>query len=320
MTFNSFNIERNTAVIYHYFEVDALHRENFKYFLINGIETSVDYYLMIAGACSLDIPKSENIKVFNIANESYDVGGYQKGFKEVNKNSNYKYIFFINSGVLGPIVPKFIESSWTDRFTRLIEGNVKAVGTTINFPTTSYRKDFSALMAEASYSKFFDSQLLTHVPTMFLCIEREAAQRLNELGFFDKYPGNTKIEIVINFEIALTQILLRSGWNISSIQPELRGRDYRELKVSPNHSSWNGDSYFPGAFFGRTINPYDVIFFKTTRGLLNAEQLSGLTKGNIIPFPRNFSTRLIGRLNFEKNKVAAVLKNWLIVLGIRWTK
>jgi hypothetical protein len=125
---------------------------------------------------------------------------------------------------------------------------------------------------------------------------------------------------VINFEIALTQIILRFGWNISSIQTELRGCDYRELKISPNFSSWNGDSYFPGAYFGRTINPYDVIFFKTTRELLNLEQLSALRDGNIIPFPRKLKTRLIGRIKFERNEICATLNDWLLKLGLKWKK
>ncbi len=320
MTFNGVDLETNAAVVYHYFEVDDLHRDNFKYFLDHGIESKVDYYLMIAGTCSVDIPKADNIKVFKIPNESYDVGGYQKGFNEAKKNLDYKFIFFMNSGVLGPIVPNFDKSSWVEKFTQLIEGDVKVIGTTINFPTTSYRKDFAELKAKALYSNFFDAELLTHVPSMFLCIEREAAQKLFEIGIFEKFPGRTKIEIVINFEIALTQIILKSGWNISSIQPELRGYDYRELKISPNYTSWNGDSYFPGAYFGRTINPYDVIFFKTTRELLNLQQLSALREGNLIPFPRNLKTRLIGRINFERNEIYAKVDDWLLKLGLKWKK
>jgi len=32
-----------------------------------------------------------------------------------------------------------------------------------------------------------------------------------------------------------------------------------------NPTSISGDPYFNGAYFGETIDPYEVIFFKTTR-------------------------------------------------------
>ena len=44
---------------------------------------------------------------------------------------SYRYYMFLNSSVKGPLLPKYFTGHWTDPFTSLIRGKVKAVGSSI---------------------------------------------------------------------------------------------------------------------------------------------------------------------------------------------
>ena len=53
-------IKKNICCLYAYYEKDDKYKENFEYFLENGIYDEIDYYLIINGSCSINIPKRKN--------------------------------------------------------------------------------------------------------------------------------------------------------------------------------------------------------------------------------------------------------------------
>ena len=73
----------------------------------------------------------------------------------------------------------------------------------------------------------------------------------------------------------MSQLLLHrtegKAWNITSIQDEFLGIDFRkriDLKI--------GDPYWGFEYFGRRLDPYEFIFLKTARGDLNLTELAEL--------------------------------------------
>jgi hypothetical protein len=99
---------------------------------------------------------------------------------------------------------------------------------------------------------------------MFFVMDLEAFRYLNEINFFneDEMVGKSMRYAIAMKEIGLSQRILENGWNINSILPKYRGIDYRTLRKGINPPK---DPYHPGNYFGKSIQPTDVIFFKVHR-------------------------------------------------------
>ena len=84
--FNEYNIENFNSInelccIYAYYEKNEQYKENFKYFLKNGICEQIDYYFVINGFISDDIDlkkylNKSNIKFIYRENKGWDFGAY----------------------------------------------------------------------------------------------------------------------------------------------------------------------------------------------------------------------------------------------------
>ncbi len=269
---------KKVACIYHFFENDIEQLENLKYFLAKGISPDIEYFFLLASRPEIEFPTLANLKLFDIPNKSYDVGGYQAGFKIISEQGDWDYVFFLNSGVLGPILPGYTTTPWYELFISKLNSETKIVGTTVNllpnvgnsYPT------LKAVIDQSDFRDVIDQNFSAHIQTMFFCISGDALDYVASKGLFDQVFSQEKLSIIANFELLLSQLLLRNGWNLSCIQKEYDNFDFRNITVDPNFSARNGDPYYPQAYFGRSVNPWDVIFFKTTRGLLHPAQLKYL--------------------------------------------
>jgi hypothetical protein len=260
INFENYSQKNNLCCFYAYYEKNKLYKDNFQYFLNNGILDNIDYYIIINGDSTVNIPKKSNIKVFYRENKGYDFGAYSYALKKLKKD--YDYYFFINSSVRGPYL-KNDSKNWSEHFLSLFTNDVKLVGTTINiFPNNKY----SIYNLRDIYKK---NKPYTHVQSMFFCIDHEYYQYLKNIHFFNENELNNcdNINYVIaHKEFGLSQHALKNNWNINSILPEYQNLDYRIITKDINRSSRAGDPYHVNAYFGRTINKYDVIFFKNNRG------------------------------------------------------
>jgi hypothetical protein len=92
---------------------------------------------------------------------------------------------------------------------------------------------------------------------------------------------DTKMEVIINQEIAMSQLVLRNSrgtswgtpWNISCLIPEYQEGHYNEPNGYPKIF---GDLIYPQNELGRPLHPYEVIFLKTERQV-NIEAIESLT-------------------------------------------
>jgi hypothetical protein len=246
--------------IYAYYEKDEKYKENFKYFLENGIYEEVDYYIIINGKTTVNIEEKQNVKVFKRENKGYDFGAWSYGLNKINKK--YDYYTFINTSVKGP----YLHNScikWYEPFLRLFNKDVKIVGTTINI----LPKRDTGFLPEPLKKYYGHDGPYSHVQSMFFIIDSEYLNYLNSIDFFNEEKIN-KIknfyELIGKYEIGLSQHAIIKGWNINSILEPYTNQDYRNIdeKVFGNYC---GDIYYVNRYFGKTIDPYNVIFFKNNR-------------------------------------------------------
>jgi len=254
------NSNNKICTLYAYYEKNDLYKDNFTYFLNNGILDNVDYYIIINGECSVNIPDRTNITVFKRENKGYDFGAYSYAIKNINKI--YNYYFFINTSVIGPYL-KDSNNPWTSYFLELFKDDVKVVGTSINIFTSN------TLGSKYDLTKFYSKNApYSHVQSMFFCIDNEYYQHLKNINFFDENVMNNAEDIqyiIVTKEIGLSQIALEHGWNINCILSKYKNLDYKNMDKDINNTSNFGDPYYSKAYFGEDIDKYEVIFYKNNR-------------------------------------------------------
>lgn len=249
------------GVYYCYYERDDQYKENLTFFLKHGLLDHIDYFFVINGECSVSIPNKKNIFVFQRENRGYDFGAYAYLFQKFDF-SHYAYHFFCNTSVRGPFLsPDTSYKNWSEPFLELLNHDVKLVGTTINVVSGNY---FQYLNKKYMH---LNCHAIPTVQSMMFAIDKEYFEFLNERNFFDldKICQLSFEEVIAYQEINLSMLALENGWNIDCIASLYQGKDYRLINADFNPTSCSGDPVFPGAYFGNTLHPYDVIFFKTNR-------------------------------------------------------
>ena len=257
----------NICVIYSYYEGNEEYKRNLQFFLKNAYidDQSIDFYLIINGKTTLQLPVYSNLFIFHRQNEGYDFGAYNYIIKLLYKK--YDYYIFVNCSTRGPFLPSYYKSRWYQPFVDQLCGDVKLVGPTINACTL-----------------FGDFR--PHVQSYMFALDNECFMFLQKEKFFEnKYLD--KMEVILKQEVGLSQLILAHGWNISCLVPEYQKIDYRSLnkalqeQILPTDPVYNGDIVYPGkACFGRDLHPYELIFIKTNRGL-SPHEIESLTRQNI---------------------------------------
>jgi len=256
----SFQNYNKICCFYAYYEKNKLYKDNFEYFLNNGLLKNVDYYIIINGKCSVLIPKKNNIIVFQRENIGYDFGAFSYAIQRVHKN--YYYYFFLNTSVIGPLWKDNYKKDWTIPFLKLFNKDVVLVGTSINILTND---NVGIYDLKKIYGK---NGPYSHVQSMFFCINNKYYDYLKKINFFNESEMNNapKLLYIIAYkEIGLSQIAIKNGWNINSILSKYKDLDYRTLTKNINFSSGSGDPYYKGRYFGNSIDKYEAIFYKNNR-------------------------------------------------------
>ena len=257
------------AVIYHYYELNEAYKENLVFFLNTAILDEVDYFFYMSSACSAVLPKRSNIKYKRIENRNNDFGGVVE-FSNDN-SAGYDAYIFVNSSVRGPFLPSYYFSKWYEIFTLRLSECCAMAGSTINL-----------LSVDSGYSRAFKEKFnfdppYIHVQTMAYALSSDGFSLLLSKGFFDAPEDLSKNDVILRYEILLSQLLLNNGFNISSILPtyEIFSISKRDLKYPGTTTA--GDPMKKSAFYGRTLSPLDCVFIKTNRDLISDKDLASYT-------------------------------------------
>lgn len=262
---------KKTAVIYHYFEKDRSYRDNLIYFLANGICEEADFFVIISGDCSFDLPEFENVRYIDAPNRNNDFGGYA-AYARDHFCDSYDYHVFVNSSVRGPFLPVYYEGSWTKVFTRRLSGDTHLVGGSIN--VINPHSDILKAYKETFPDREFDA----HVQTTAYALTREALAHLIDRGFYALERELDKFEVIVHYELHLSSEIMHRGWKINAILPVYENVDYVGGGVMPeNMSARHGDVLWKSSFYSRSLSPLEAVFIKTNRDMIDEVDLASFT-------------------------------------------
>ena len=216
---------------------------NLRYFIDNEIKfkPNVTYSIVVNGMiCTHIIPKLPNVTVIYRENIGYDFGGHLASLKKIN-TSLFDYFFFMNSGVIGPIL-KDKNEVWYDRFTNKINERVKLVGTAI------------VCLPHTDLGGFGPK-----VEGFFFCLDQDGIQCILKDGTIF-YNHKTKVDAILNGEYALTKCILNNNYSIDCMLKKYKNIDWLDKKnyyVNNNLHPSRKNSYF-----GKNIDPFEVVFHK----------------------------------------------------------
>jgi hypothetical protein len=214
---------------------EVVYRDNIDYiFVVNGFETDK----------SIVFPILDNVTVIRRENIGFDFGGHASALEHIKtKDKVYDYYFFMNSGVIGPILPHYVKTPhWSHFFIEKINDTVKLVGTTIT-----------------CLPDWDDGRYGPKVEGFFFMVDQIALDILKLNGtIFYNHP--TKVSAIINGEYGISNCILNNGYSIDCMLRKYQGIDWRDranYKLNNNKSPSRSMT-----FYNNSINPYEVIFHK----------------------------------------------------------
>ena len=252
LLYKSYNNEKfesvnnsKTLVLYLFHEYNY----NVKYFIKNGIfkDDNVDF-ILICNNEKIKLTSSNNIKVLNRKNIGYDFGGWSDGLFTNDLYKNYDNFIFVNSSVLGPILPEYYKTKWTDIFINGLTDDIKLYGSTINICTINN----------------CDPIKYSHVQSYAFCVDRSTLDFLITKEIFSTSNVISKWkDVVFNKEIRMSQEIIKNGWNIGCLLKNYKNIDFRFPDKNPqkyNIDYLNNPTTYK--YFNEYLHPYEVIFIK----------------------------------------------------------
>lgn len=235
--------------IYAYYEKESS-KKNLEFFQRHGmkIRDRVTYMLIINGEkCTLDTSMWDN--VIKRENKGYDFGAWYDGLQN-SKIDNFDYFIFLNDSIRGP----FGNENWIQTFTGLLNERNKLAGITINCHIDGY-------------NVAYQMPVTPHVQSMLLCTDRIGLNIIYPKIINDNH-NLSLLETVILKEIGASLAILMAGYNITCILKPYQV-DYQVLSncFVNSYNGAKGDPWWNNAYFGRSLEPFEVIFFKSNRGV-----------------------------------------------------
>ena len=206
---------------------------------------NIDYIIIINGfQCAVHLPKLPNLTVLGRVNVGYDFGGHNCALEYItSQNKQYDYYFFMNSGVIGPILHDPLrQDHWSNDFIQKINDKVKLVGTTIvclpHHDLGGYGPKVEGFLFMVDH---FGLELLKSQKNIFC-------------------NHANKVSAIVNGEYGLSNCILKNGYSIDCMLTKYKGIDWQ----NPNNWTMNNNIHpsRKNSFYGTSINPYEVIFHK----------------------------------------------------------
>ena len=252
---------------------------------------NIDYIIVINGHKynkTICFPILDNLKIIKRENKGFDFGGHKSALEYIdNEKKEYDYYFFMNSGVVGPILPHYFTGSWLNIFIKKINDKVKLVGTTIAclphddlggygpkvegffFMTDkiglsllkNWNKGKKGLFNYKDYLEIYPDLNHLNLDQARLHFENHGKKE-GRMGHKPPifYNHSTKISAIIYGEYALSKCILENGYTIDCMIPKYQKTDWLNIN---NHSlNKNKHPSRKNSFYGNSINPYDVVFHK----------------------------------------------------------
>lgn len=185
-------------------------------------------------------------KVIKRKNIGNDFGAWSDAVLELDLQDKYDNIIFLNSSVYGPVVNVTNDSNWCDIMLNGLSDEVKLFGSTIN----------------GAYN--------FHVQSYAFCMTTETLKYLIEKGIFKKGLNPSKDDLIKNYELRMSKLILDKGWNIGCLIGYTRGIDFRKEELK-KRITYNYHPKYPDVqhrcFLHNLLKPKEVLFVKGNRNM-----------------------------------------------------
>ena len=237
-----------SVIIYTYYMSNSSDY-NLSFFITKELsyKDNIDYIIVINGynySENINFPILDNLTIIKRDNIGFDFGGHNSALEYIKKyNKSYDFYFFMNSGVIGPILPdNFIENHWTNIFIKKINDRVKLVGTTIACLPTSDAGGYGP-----------------KIEGFFFMVDKIGLTLLqNEQNIFcdhlDKYSA------IVYGEYGLSNCIFKHGYTIDCMLSKYQNIDWCDSKNYTLNNNLHPSR--KNSFYGNSIDPYEVIFHK----------------------------------------------------------
>lgn len=254
------------AILYHYYSKNLLYDDNYRFFLEKIKDEKIDIYISSNKPIAYSNSNIINLVVDNV---NFDYGGFSKIINKYNKIiSNYDYVFFINNSVRGPFFNQLeSKKKWYTEIIGLFEKNTGIVGSVINL-----KKVNSDINIE--FGKKYDfSEPFIHVQSSFFVLPKNILKKLYNDGFFNIKKIMSYYDVVVNYEILLSQKIISYGFNLKATLNIFNNLDYRELSKNFYNECTQIDFENLYKFLSNLYSPNDFIFIKTNRRIISHLEL-----------------------------------------------
>ncbi|KXJ92026.1 hypothetical protein Micbo1qcDRAFT_183379 [Microdochium bolleyi] len=232
-------------------------RENFKFFLDQGLHGAADFIFIFNGKSDLIklVPNESNIRVVERSNTCFDLGAFGEVLQEDDLWKKYKRFITLNASIRGPFIPFWSDKCWSDVYLDKLTNATKLVGMTANCGPPGHLHSMIWATDDVGMA------LLLHPP-----------HKPNEDGTSSGHPWTVGYSTcyatfwdAVESEAWTTQMLLREGYHVKAMMSS--------WSAMPGDTYWDECGYHPGdplmngAYFGTNVHPYETLFFKTNRGI-----------------------------------------------------
>lgn len=258
-----------SVIIYTYYNSD-ISNYNLNFFVKTELKyrENIDYIIVINGFNydkNIVFPKIDNLTIIRRENIGFDFGGHYSALETISfNNKKYDYYFFMNSSVIGPIIPHYFTEHWTNIFIRKITSKVKLVGTTIVcLPPATDRVGGEG----------------PHVEGFFFMTDKIGLDLLKKKKTIFCYH-DTKYSAIVNGEYGLSECIIDNGYSIDCMMRQYQGINWDDK------TNWtmNGNLH-PSkttCCFGHAVIPYEVIFHKWYWSPVENGKMSGTVNFDLI--------------------------------------
>jgi len=242
---------KKLLVLYVFHEYNA----NVEYFIKNAIyyDENVDF-IMIANNKNVKYECPNYVKRLYRDNIGYDFGGWSEGILKDDLYKNYEYFIFVNSSVIGPILPLYNTKIWTDIYLEGLNEDVKLFGSSINTCVNNLHVKINTNREINSHVQSYIYSM--NVETLEFLIQKEIFSLTN---IYSDYTLT-----ILRKEIEMSYLILQNNWNIGCLIPYYKNVDFRKTS---NFDKEYLDDIVGYNCYNIIWNEYDIVFIKTNRNI-----------------------------------------------------
>ena len=234
---------RKTLILYACHEIN----ECVIYFIKHGIFESENYkFVIICNNENILINAPNYVTIYYRENKGHDFGAWSYGLSKIDI-SIYDYFMFVNSSVIGPIVPDYYTGNWIDIFTSKITYHTKLYGSTINC---------------AGFWTHKDPNLYAHIQSYAFCTDKIGIDILMSTKLLDIHNLSINYEDTIkNKEIKMSRDIVNAGYNIGCLLKQYDTIDFTNIKGNDFNICLE-NSLGINCYKNTSCHPYEIIFIK----------------------------------------------------------